>query len=548
MKTVKIARAHALAGLATTMLLGSVAWSTDALSQNNSSANATNADASSNAATANVTAGGQSFGNNFGRSPSRGGTDPGVRSGAPGAGGPLQGLNNVELQYFNAAKDVFQEVDAVPDGLGPRFNLDSCAGCHSQPSIGGSSPPNNNPQVGIATAAGAKNVVPSFITANGPIREARFVRNPDGSPDGSVHALFVVTGRSDAPGCNIQQPNFAAQLARNNVVFRIPTPTFGLGLVENVPDSALQSSLAANAHQKRALGISGHFNINGNDATIARFGWKAQNKSLLLFSGEAYNVEMGVTNDMFPNERDGDPNCQFNATPESVTPLQPENTGSPAANYQNDIELFSAFMRLLAPPTPATSSATPVAQTTGASSPTTAATPSQTTGSTSSSSTTSTLMGATMADASSVMTTDAGSPTAQSSTTSTATITRGSQVFTNIGCQACHTKSFTTAKSQTTGQSNVTIQPYSDFAVHDMGHGLADGVTQGGANGNEFRTAPLWGVGQRVFFLHDGRTKDLNVAIQQHASSGSEANAVISNYNLLSRDDQQSLLNFLRSL
>jgi CxxC motif-containing protein (DUF1111 family) len=549
MKTVKIARAHALAGVAT-MLLGSVAWSTDALSQNNSTANTTNADASSNAATADVTAGGRSFGNNFGRSPSRGGgTDPGVRGGEPGAGGPLQGLSNAELQFFNASKEVFQEVDAVPDGLGPRFNLDSCSGCHSQPAIGGSSPPTNNPQVTVATAAGTKNVVPSFITANGPIREARFVRNPDGSADGSVHALFVITGRSDAPGCNIQQPDFAAQLARNNVVFRIPTPLFGLGLVENVPDSALQSSLAANAHQKRALGISGRFNINGNDTTIARFGWKAQNKSLLLFSGEAYNVEIGVTNDLFPNEREGDPNCQFNATPESATPLEPENTGSPAANFQSDIELFSAFMRLTAPPTPATSSATPVAQTTGASSQTTAeaaGTPGQTTGSASSSSTTSTLMSSATADASGVMT--AGSPTAQSSTASAATITRGSQVFTNVGCQACHTKSFTTAKSPTTAQSNVTIQPYSDFAVHNMGNGLADGVTQGGANGNEFRTAPLWGVGQRVFFLHDGRTKDLNVAIQQHASPGSEANAVISNYNMLSRDDQQSLLNFLRSL
>src|SRR5215813_15556395 len=106
-------------------------------------------------------------------------------------------------------------------------------------SQGGSSPPNNNPQVGVATAAGAKNLLPSFITANGPIRDARFVRNPDGSPDGSVHALFVITGRSDAPGCNITQPNFAQQVARNNVIFRIPTPLYGLGLVENVPDSAL---------------------------------------------------------------------------------------------------------------------------------------------------------------------------------------------------------------------------------------------------------------------------------------------------------------------
>jgi CxxC motif-containing protein (DUF1111 family) len=421
--------------------------------------------------------------------------------------------------------------------------------------------------VAIATAAGGKNTVPSFITANGPVREVRFVRNTDGSMDGSVHALFVIAGRSDAPGCNITQPNFAAQVARNNVIFRIPTPLYGLGLVENVPDGALQTSLAANAQQKRSLGISGHFNINTNDTTIARFGWKAQNKSLLLFSGEAYNVEMGITNDLFQNEREGDANCQFNATPESVTPLQPADTVSPAANFQNDIELFSAFMRLTAPPTPAGSPAAPAAQTAGASSQTTTAsgqttgtagqttgTAGQTTGSATSTtaavSTTSTMMASVAADMSSVMTAAAGSSAAQpsASATSGASVTRGSQVFKNIGCGMCHTMTFTTAKSQLTGQSNVTIQPFSDFAVHDMGSGLADGVTQGTANGNEFRTAPLWGVGQRTFFLHDGRTADLNVAIRQHASRGSEANTVINNFNMLSQNDQQSLLNYLRSL
>jgi CxxC motif-containing protein (DUF1111 family) len=99
-----------------------------------------------------------------------------------------------------------------------------------------------------------------------------------------------------------------------------------------------------------------------------------------------------------------------------------------------------------------------------------------------------------------------------------------------------------------TGQSNVTIQPFSDFAVHDLGTGLADGVAQGTANGNEFRTAPLWGVGQRIFFLHDGRTKDLTVAIQAHASRGSEANTVINNFSLLSPTDQQSLVDYLRTL
>ena len=574
MKTIELARAHRLTGVAA-MLLGSVAWSGAAFAQGASNASTSTGAASTNAASASPNAAsaagvqdnnfrgggrGGGGGSGGGGSSSGGGTDPGVRGGDPGAGGPLQGLNDAELSFFAGSKDVFMEVDAVPNGLGPRFNLDSCSGCHSQPAVGGSSPP-TNPQVALATAAGAKNTLPSFITATGPAREARFVRNPDGSPDGSVHALFTITGRSDAPGCNITQPNFAAAVANNNVIFRIPTPLFGLGLVENVPDTALQSSLSANAQQKRSLGISGHFNLNTNDQTIARFGWKAQNKSLLLFSGEAYNVEMGITNDLFQTEREGNANCQFNATPESVIPLQAADLASPAASFQSDIELFSSFMRLTAPPTPASGAAAPVAQAAGAADQTAAAstqttgTAGQTTGTASApstaASTTSTMLASASADASSVMAAAAGSSTAAqpaSSSTSGASVTRGNQVFTNIGCQACHTKSFTTAKAQLTGQSNVTIQPLSDFAVHDMGSGLADGVSQGTANGNEFRTAPLWGVGQRIFFLHDGRTKDLSVAIQQHASRGSEANTVINNYNMLSQTDQQSLLNYLRSL
>jgi len=81
-----------------------------------------------------------------------------------------------------------------------------------------------------------------------------------------------------------------------------------------------------------------------------------------------------------------------------------------------------------------------------------------------------------------------------------------------------------------------------------MGNGLSDGISQGGATGNEFRTAPLWGVGQRVFFLHDGRTADLLQAIQAHSSNGSEANTVIAGFNLLPPSAKQDILNFLRSL
>jgi CxxC motif-containing protein (DUF1111 family) len=95
---------------------------------------------------------------------------------------------------------------------------------------------------------------------------------------------------------------------------------------------------------------------------------------------------------------------------------------------------------------------------------------------------------------------------------------------------------------------------YSDLALHDMGPGLADDIEQGVADGDEFRTAPLWGLGQRIFFLHDGRAKDLLAAIQAHASPGnrqyraSEANQVVGRFNTLTAAQQQKVLDFLRSL
>ena len=100
----------------------------------------------------------------------------------------------------------------------------------------------------------------------------------------------------------------------------------------------------------------------------------------------------------------------------------------------------------------------------------------------------------------------------------------------------------------TSGLSQVNANLFSDVLIHHMGSNLADGVSQGAAGPDEFRSAPLWGLGQRIFLLHDGRSRDLVDVIQQHASSGSEANGVIRNFNHLSPQQQQDLLNFLRSL
>src|SRR3954464_11911661 len=189
--------------------------------------------------------------------------DPGPRGGARGAGGAYDQLSKDEQTFFTAARDVFAEVDSVSGkieegkGLGPSFNGNACAQCHAEPEVGGSSPHPTlghvrmpNPQVGLATldrAPGGAQKVPAFITPDGPIREARFVKNPDGSDDGGVHGLYTIAGRTDAPGCTLPQPSFDKQLANNNVSFRIPTALFGLGLLEGVPDEALVANLAASA-------------------------------------------------------------------------------------------------------------------------------------------------------------------------------------------------------------------------------------------------------------------------------------------------------------
>jgi CxxC motif-containing protein (DUF1111 family) len=490
--------------------------------------------------------------------------DPGVRGGPAGAGGPVGGLTAAEQAFFTAAQARFQVIETVPAGLGPGFNELSCASCHISPAVGGSSP-TTNPQVTDANTLGATNVIPSFITANGPIREARFVLNPDGTPDGGVHDLFSIQGRSDAPGCVFAQPNFTAALAENNVIFRIPPPAFGDGLVEMVSDANLQSALAAQAQQNASLGISGQFNFSGNTGNITRFGWKAQNASMVIFAGEAYNVEEGVTNDLFPNKRNSSASAQCSPNPlpeDTVNTVDGINSGSTVSDNNPDTTNFGLFMRLLAPPTPAVPLSTSSTASSSSSTTTSAAT-SSSTSTTSASTTTSTTPTSSTVAMASVLPMAAGSSTSStstaaasssSSTASATSINAGLQAFLNVGCGGCHIMNQTTGSAALIDTnvnatvSNITINPFSDFAVHNMGTGLADRVSQGNANGSQFRSAPLWGVGQRTFFLHDGRTNNLVTAIQDHASSGSEANGVIAQFNLLSTTDQQNIINFLRNL
>jgi hypothetical protein len=470
-------------------------------------------------------------------------------------------------------------VDGAPDasgnptipGLGPAFNGTSCFMCHSQPTIGGTSPGigtngfTQNPQITAAKALGAKNFVPGFITANGPIQEARFIfdltKDPAGNTlDGGVHELFSIQGRRDAGTCVLAQPDFPNQRSLHNVIFRIPTPTFGLGLVENTSEATFQAYLnsIASAAGSLANPIHGHLNHDPNDGAMSKFGWKAQNKSLLLFAGEAANVELGLTNELFNNEKVPGSGCTSISTfGNGTVPSGISAVGTPEDNTRvafadgalpqdedalisSAIENFAIFMRINGAPSQC-------------------------------------------AYDSGLDSTGAAQCIAFGSSSNAAKILRGQTLFDvpangGVGCAFCHSnKPFLTDPSPVTGLNNRLFTPFSDFALHHMGAKLADGINQGQAGPDEFRTAPLWGLGQRLFFLHDGRTSDLLQAILAHSSDaticfetsssesitvagnifnpttttkscGSEANTVIENFQKLSVDDKNSLLKFLRSL
>jgi CxxC motif-containing protein (DUF1111 family) len=331
--------------------------------------------------------------------------------------------------------------------------------------------------------------LPPFITATSPTVNARSPLLSDGiTPDGKIQQLFVITGRSDAPpGCAATQPNFSALVTANNLIFRQTSPVFGEGLLEIIQNIDILTSFNNTATSRAAKGIGGHPSI-ADDGSISRFGWKAQERSLILFSGDAYNGEEGITNELSLQELNTTPGCATNALPEDHTLY---SATFPAHAFDGDPQDLANFMRFLAAPPKGAS---------------------------------------------------------------TASTRNGQTQFNSIGCNLCHTVSFKTPQADVAALSNITISPYTDLMVHHMGTCLADNIVQGNVLGDEFRSAPLWGVSQRVFFMHDGRTTNIVQAIEDHfctaggSYGASEANTVVNGFNSLSSKNQQDLVNFLRIL
>ncbi len=349
-----------------------------------------------------------------------------------GFGGPLTGLTADQLAAFNAGRADFNREETPATGLGPIFNDNSCVRCHQDPAPGGvSGAPRSN------------------VTRFGQIVNGRFdaMEELGGS---------LLQARSIDPAGLETVPAAATVRAT-----RITTPVFGAGLIDAIPDATIRAN--ANVVKPDGVkpdGVKGRvatvFDVPSGTSRVGRFGWKAQQASLLVFSGDAYLNEVGITNRLFPVENAPNGNTALLAqinTRVRITGLQDQP--DPATGLSK-IDRVTNFMKFLAPPP--------------------------------------------------VRVLDAQT-------------TAGQTVFQQAGCAVCHTPTMKTGPNTITALNNQDVRLYSDLLLHNMGS-LNDGIAQGNAGANEMKTAALWGLNARPLWLHDGRARTIEAAIIAHDGEG----------------------------
>jgi hypothetical protein len=429
--------------------------------------------------------------------------------GLSGFGSPLQAVVNSpsDLQTFANGQTNFKEIETAPE-LGPIFNGVSCAGCHSQPAIGGAGLFINEIRVRNNTAPGPVHIFAvDNMMRNGAQSQGNtpiFLGGVEAEPMGcqitvpgcqpsvcQQEELTRTSFQTSLPTCDPTSSSFAS--GANCVVGRAATPTFGLGLVEAVSNQTL-IQLAQN-EPSAVRGTVKEITELGQ-LRVGRFGWKDDHATLRAFAGDAYLNEMGITNTDNPNEVSM---CALNLSQYGVL-MQVANgvEDTPGPDGRADIDRFADFMRALSPP--------PIL--------------------------------------------------AQNSSSQ-----NGMRVFQQLGCAGCHAMQLTTDANpasfvpSTTGGvkitsrlnlalSRQTFHPFSDFLLHDMG-ALGDGITSGAAGPTMIRTAPLWGIRAKSQYLHDGRAGDIPTAISLHDGQGKAAATA---FQALTAQQQQDLINFLNTI
>lgn len=351
--------------------------------------------------------------------------------GGPKFGDPLPGLTAAQRQRFFTGKEAFEEIEGVADGIGPVFNDVSCVACHNGEATGG-----GNAILSTRIGAIIDGRFDPLVRFGGPTIQTQGIIGLQG---------FQFAGEFIPPEATI-------------VARRRAPPIFGLGLVDAVPDETFVN-----------IAIIQHFlfpetagrpnivrNLRTGHPVVGRFGWKAGLGSLFDFSADAYKDEMGITVGGFIRTEDGRTIGEENA-PQGLTQLLAFNpVASPNEPDDEDLVLFTDFMKFLAPP-----------------------------------------------------------PRGQV----TAAVRRGEAIFLSIGCANCHVPTLRTGHNEVHALNHVTFHPYSDFLLHDMGS-LGDGIVQNRGRGSDMRTAPLWGLRTQPSFLHDGRASTIEDAILMHEGQG----------------------------
>jgi len=369
---------------------------------------------------------------------------------------------------FEDNKFIFSERETIADGLGPTYNDVGCVECHQSVDVGAFSQ--------------------TMEFRAGHITNGAFVDAPGGQ---LIHARGTDS--------DIVEHISTAETVK---AFRVTTSTLGDGFVEAIANATLENNVAAQPLAQRGTLTNVPVTEANNTLRHGRFGWKAQQASLLSFAGDAYLNEMGIT-----NKFDG-----FGGRSSSAADAGKHENPASTADGVIDVTFPSAFDPV---PDPEDDGDDVLAF--------------------------ADFMAATRA------------PGRQNPIPAAAT--RGDSLFNSVGCAVCHTRTFTTAAPGTSinggaftvpaALGNKIIHPFSDFALHDVGTG--DGIVQNAGQGsaNQMRTAPLWGIRGRNRLMHEGLEITIFDSIQLHAGQATTAR---NNFNALTAAQRNDLIAFVLSL